>query len=151
MASELCFRKEFEDYILKQDINEAVQSLLPDSKESLYLQFCDAYKKCLSSQKISKELISILKKAESLPDKLLSLLKTRKNLLEYDLPSTSQERKNEIINELYQNYCKNNFDYPPPHFVREKSQQNDKMVIEDEKDNAIIELTEDIIREQIQN
>ncbi len=106
MESELTFKKEFEVAILKQNINEALKSLVPDSKESIYLQFCEEYNKCIDNKVLSKKLISILKKAKSLPSNLLKVLVTKKNLLEYDLHSTTQKRKNQIIDELYQNYLK---------------------------------------------
>mgnify|MGYP006916288121 CR=1 FL=1 len=107
MASELTFKKEFEDVILKQNVEAALNSLAPKSKEYIYLQFCEEFKKCISSQKISKKLNSILEDCKSLPDLFLKVLKTRKNLLEYDLPSTTEKRKKAIIDELYNDYCNN--------------------------------------------
>ena len=98
MVSELLsFKKEFEDVIIKQNIKEALNSLMPNSREYIYLEFCEEYKKCISNKSISNELISIIEKASSISLNLAKLLKTRKNLLEYDLSSTTQKRKNEII------------------------------------------------------
>ena len=105
MVSELLsFKKEFEDVIIKQNIKEALNSLMPNSREYIYLEFCEEYKKCISNKSISNELISIIEKASSISLNLAKLLKTRKNLLEYDLSSTTQKRKNEIIDIIIKPY-----------------------------------------------
>ena len=53
-------------------------------------------------KKITPELNTILENAKSLrlSNKLIQVLETRRDLLEYDLPSTQQEKKNQIIDEL---------------------------------------------------
>ena len=152
MTKELIFKKEFEDFILKQNAEEALKSLVPNTNEYIYLQFCEEFKQCIISQKISPKLNSILKKAKDHSKDLSRALNTRKNLLEYDLPSTKEKRKNEIINFLYRNYCNFSYNYNPPYFVREKNEQKNEMDIEsDEIENrAIIELTEDIIKEKVE-
>ena len=154
MSSEISYKKEFEDVILKQNPTKALSSLIPNSPEYVYLQFCLEYKKCVSEQRITPELISILetlkKEDEYNSYHLLKILDTRKNLLEYDLPSTSQKRRNSIIEELYQNYCGKNLDYEAPYFVREKEKQKDDMIIDKDDDNGIIELNDDLIRNEIE-
>ena len=153
MTKELVFKKEFEDYILKQSSEEALNSLIPNTNEYIYLQFCEEYKKCIKSQKISTKLNSILKNAKNNSSDLLRALNTRKNLLEYDLPSTTQERKNEIINFLYQYYCDNTLNFDPPYFVRENNEKKNDMEIEEsenESNEAINELTEEIIKQRVE-
>jgi len=154
MASEiLSFKKEFEDVIIKQNFKEALNSLISNSKEYIYLEFCEEYKKCISSKAISKELISILEKASSISYDLAKVLETRRNLLEYDLPSTTQKRKNEIIDILYENYGIKGLDYSAPYFVKEKLDKSNDMEIENEDDNndeAILELTDDIIKNEVE-
>ena len=103
MSHLIGYRKEFEDIILNGKLDEALKTLVPNSNEQIYLQFCEEYKKCFSEKKISPELNKLIDNAKSnyLSFKLIRILETRRNLLEYDLPSTSQERKNKIIEELY--------------------------------------------------
>ena len=153
MTKELVFKKEFEDYILKQNSEEALNSLIPNTNEYIYLQFCEEYKECVKSQKISKKLNSILKKEKNNSSDLSRALNTRKNLLEYDLPSTTQKRKNEIINFLYENYCDSSLNFDPPYFVRESNDKKNDMDIEEsenESNEAINELTEEIIKQKVE-
>ena len=154
MLSELItFKKEYEDVIIKQNIKEVLKSLIPNSKEYIYLEFCEEYKKCISNKIVSKELISLLEKTRNIDYDLYKILRTRKNLLEYDLPSTTQEKKNEIIDTLYENYCNESLDHRAPYFVREKLKQNNDMEIENEDDNNdkfILELTDDILKNEVE-
>ena len=46
MSSLITFRKEFEDIILKGKFDDILKTLVPNSAEKIYLQFCDEYKKC---------------------------------------------------------------------------------------------------------
>ena len=121
MFSMLDYKKEFEEMILKDDFENSLKKLVPNTCEYLYLQFCCEYKKCFSEKKISPKLLEILEnaKAKIASNNFNRILETRKNLLEYDLPETSQKRKNEIIDKLYKNYCEN-INYSPPFFAREK-------------------------------
>ena len=150
MTSEISYIKEFEDVILNQNITESLKTLIPESKEYIYLQFCDEFKKCFSNKKISQKLDSILKIAESKFHGLYKVLNTRKILLEYDLAITSKERKKEIINELYNNYCYKNLDYEMPFFIRGKMKGRDEMIIEDDCDDVVSELNDDIIKKQLE-
>lgn len=153
MSSKISYKKEFEDVILKENPTKALNSLVPSSNEYVYLKFCLEYKKCVSEQRITPELISILKtlkKDKSKSYYLLKVLETRKNLLEYNLSSTSKKRKNKIIDELYKNYCGSKLDYEAPYFVREKERQKDDMMIDNDDNNDIIELNDDIIRNEIE-
>ena len=111
MSSFIGYRKEFEDIILTGKLDEALKTLVPNSAEQIYLKFIEEYKKCFSEKKISPELNKIIETAKSskLSNKLIQVLETRRDLLEYDLPSTSQDKKNKIIDELYKIYCKQNF------------------------------------------
>jgi len=79
MASELAFKKEFEDVIIKQNFKEALNSLMPNSKEFVYLQFCEEYKKCINNKAISEELNSIIKNSESISHSLSEEFKLKKN------------------------------------------------------------------------
>ena len=82
MTSKLIpFKKEFEDVIIKGNLKEALNSLIPNSIEYIYLEFCEEYKKCNSRKTMSKELISILEKAKKISYDLYEVLKTRKDLL----------------------------------------------------------------------
>ena len=154
MVSKLIpFKKEFEDVIIKHNIKEAFNSLIPNSIEYIYLEFCEEYKKCNSNKTISKELISILEKAKKISYDLYEVLRARKDLLEYDLSYTTQKRKNEIIDELYESYCNKRLNYKAPYFVREKLKQDNDMEIEDEDNNngkVILELTDDIIKNKVE-
>ena len=154
MTSELSFKKEFEDVIINQNFKEALNSLIPNSKEYIYLQFCEEYNKCISNKKISKELNSIIKKSGSISSELSKIFKIKKILLEYDLSSTSKKRKNQIIDELCKKYCRNSFDFNAPYFVKEKMKQRNEMEIEDEDDDInseeILELTDDIIKNKME-
>ena len=65
MSSFIQYRKEFEDIVLKGNVEEALKTLVPNSNEKIYLQFCEEYKKCLSEKKITEELNNILERAKS--------------------------------------------------------------------------------------
>ena len=149
MSSLIGYRKEFEEIILKGKLEEALKTLVPNSDEQVYLLFCEEYKKCCSEKKITQALNDIIQRAKSngLSDKLIQVLETKRDLLEYDLPSTSQEKKNKILDELYRNYCGANYNYKAPFFATEKKSPDKK---EDEKNNTPIELTEKIIQDAIE-
>ena len=107
MSSYISYRKEFEDIIIKGKLDEALKTLVPNSQEKFYVEFCEEFKKCQSQKKITKELNSILENARKvgLSNKFIEILETRRDLLEYDLPSTSADKKNQIINNLFRIYC----------------------------------------------
>jgi len=150
ITSIIGYRKEFEDIILKGKLEEALKTLVPNSNELIYLQFCEEYKKCVSEKKITPELNKIIESAKSkrTSSTLIDILETRKGLLEYDLPSTSKEKKNKIIDELYRKYCGENLNYEAPYFVREKKNQNE--TIKEDKNNTPLLLTEKMINEAIE-
>ena len=149
MSSFISFRKEFEDVILKGNIEEALKSIPPNRADHLYLKFCEEYKKCCAEKKITKELEIILKDASKQSFNLGIALEARKLLLEYDLPSTSQQKKNEIINKfLYNNYSKQNLNFSAPYFVREKKTEDGKK--SETKNNTPTELTEKLIKDAIE-
>ena len=151
MSSLIGYRKEFEDVILKGKIEDALKTLVPNSAEKIYLQFCEENKKCFKEKKITAELEKIIENAKSkfLSNKFIQVLETRRDLLEYDIPSTSQEKKNKIIDELYHNYCKEKLDFEPPYFVREKkTQEKEKIEI---KNKTPIFLTEEMIIKAVEN
>ena len=151
ITSALKFRKEFEDIILKGNLDEALKTLPPEIKS--YIEFCEEYKKCCESKIISDKLHKLSQEAgadlyKSLgSDKYYLILMNKIYLLEYELKSTSHERKKEIIEELFDNYCDKELDYKPPYFVREKKADTD------EKNKAInstpILLTEKMINEAV--
>lgn len=150
MSSIIEFRKEFEDIILKGNIEEALKTLVSNSEEKLYIQFCEEYKKCIISKKISKALHNIFLESLNLKNRdLQRIILTRFKLLEYDLPSTSKESKNSILEYLFENYCKENLNHEQPSFVRLKK-------TEDKKEKDIIKnktpllLTEKMINEEIE-
>ena len=149
MSSIIGYRKEFEDIILKGKLEEALKSLVPNSSEHIYLEFCEEYKKCCEEKKISPELNQILEKAKSkrLSNKLIQVLETKRDLLEYDLPSTPQDKKDKIIDELYKHYCGTNLNHDAPFFVREKKSKDGQK--KEAKNSTPIELTEKIIKESI--
>ena len=151
MASLIGYRKEFEDIILKGKLEEALKTLVPNTSELIYLQFCEEYKKCCSEKKITPELNKIIENAKSkrLSNRLIQVLETRRDLLEYDLPSTSQETKNKIIDELFKKYCGTNLNYDAPFFVREKKSKDSKETTA--KNNTPLELTEKMIKDAVEN
>ena len=149
MSSIIEFRKEFEDIILDGKLDEALKSLVPNSKEKIYLEFCEEYKKCYNSKKISKELNQIIANAKKAKTtNLIQILETRKDLLEYDLPNTSQKRKDEIIKTLYKNYCNEDLNYEAPFFVREKKIEGEEKI--KEKNETPLILTEKMITEAVE-
>ena len=143
------YRKEFENMILNGNLEEALKTLVPNSKEELYLRFCEEFKKCYKEKKISKELDNIIEiaKSNNLSEKLIKILETRKDLLEYDLPSTSKERKDKIIDFLFNNYCGEQLDYDAPFFVRGKKSKNEDE--EEELNNTPLILTEEMITDAV--
>ena len=149
MSSLIAYRKEFEDIILSGKLDEALKTLVPNSAEKIYLQFCEEFKKCFTQKKITKELNSIISNAKNnnLSYQLIKILETKRDLLEYDLPSTPKEKKEQIINELYKNYCNFNFNYNAPFFAREK--KSDKDAGSKTVNNTPLELTEKMIQDAI--
>ena len=147
MSSFITFRKEFEDVILKGNLEEALKTLVSNSSEKIYLEFCEEFKKCFAKKEITKDLNSIIERAKeaNLSSSLIKILETRRDLLEYDLPSTSKEKKDQIINILFNNYCGINLNHSPPFFAREKESKN-----EPKEENKIpTELTENMIQNAI--
>ncbi len=151
MSSFIQYRKEFEDIVLKGNVEEALKTLVPNSNEKIYLQFCEEYKKCLSEKKITAELNNILERAKSnrLHMNMIQSLESRRDLLEYDLPSTSEERKNKIIDDLYKRYCNLNLNFNPPFFAREKISKDG--IKDEKKNNTPLELTEKMINDAVEN
>ena len=150
MSSLITFRKEFEDIILKGKFDDILKTLVPNSAEKIYLQFCDEYKKCFVQKKITKELNLLIENANKnhLSKNLIKVFETKRNLLEYDFPSTSREKKDKIIDYLFHNYCDMNLNYNAPFFAREKNIENSE---EQNEENKIpIELTDKMIQEAIE-
>ena len=150
MSSLITFRKEFEDIILKGKFDDILKTLVPNSAEKIYLQFCDEYKKCFVQKKITKELNLLIENANKnhLSKNLIKVFETKRNLLEYDFPSTSKEKKDKIIDYLFHNYCDMNLNYNAPFFAREKNIENSE---EQNEENKIpIELTDKMIQEAIE-
>ena len=146
MSSYINYRKEFEDVILKGKLDEALKSLVPNSNEKIYLQFCEEFKKCTTNKTITKELNSIIENAKKnhISNDLINVLETKRDLLEYDLPSTPQEKKDQIIDELFKNYCGISLNYSAPFFAREKKTENEE---QKEVNTTPLELTENMIKE----
>ena len=149
MSSIIGYRKEFEDIILKGNYEEALKTLVPNSSEQIYLKFCEEYKKCCSEKKITAELDKIIGNAKinHLSYELIKVLETKRDLLEYYLPSTPQEKKNKIIEELYRNYCGVNLNYDAPFFARGNKEQYGAET--ETKNNTPLELTEKIIKKAV--
>ena len=149
MSSLITFRKEFEDFVLKGKLDEALKTLVPNSKEKIYLQFCEEFKKCFAKKEITKELESIITNAKknNIPNTLIRIFETKRDLLEYDLPSTNKEKKEQIIEQLYKNYCGINFHYNAPFFAREK--KSGKEGGQNEVNKTPLELTEKMIKNEI--
>ena len=148
MSSYITYRKEFEDIIIKGKLDEALKTLVPNSQEKIYLEFCEEFKKCSAQKKITKELNSIIDNARKigLSNSLIRVFETRRDLLEYDLPSTPAEKKNKIIDELYRNYCNINLNHGPPFFARETKSENQGQKAENK---TPLELTEKMIQAAI--
>ena len=147
MSSYISYRKEFEDIIIKGKLDEALKTLVPNSQEKFYVEFCEEFKKCQSQKKITKELNSILENARKvgLSNKFIEILETRRDLLEYDLPSTSADKKNQIINNLFRIYCNMNLNHNAPFFARENKTEKDQKVV----NKTPLELTEKMMKDSI--
>ena len=145
----LDYKKEFEEIILKDNYENSLKKLVPNTSEHLYIQFCNEYKKCFSEKKISPKLLEIIEnaKAKIVSNNFNRILETRKDLLEYDLPETSQEKKNEIIDKLLKNYGEN-INYSPPFFVREKKIESDNK--KEKLNNTPLLLTEKMILNEVE-
>lgn len=99
MFSILDYKKEFEEIILKDNYENSLKKLVPNTCEHLYIQFCNEYKKCFSEKKISPKLWEIIEnaKAKIVSNNFNRILETRKDLLEYDLLEASQEKKMKLL------------------------------------------------------
>ena len=149
MSSFVTFRKEFEDIILKGKLNEALKTLVPNSNEKIYVQFCEEFKKCQEKKEITKGLNSIIENANKnhISNGLIKILETKRDLLEYDLPTTSKEKKDQIIDILFKKYCNINLNHNAPFFAREKKSEKEEN--EKQKNKTPLELTEKLIKIQI--
>ena len=148
MSINVEYRKEFEDIILKGNLEESLKTLVPQSKEEMYIKFCEEFKKCVKEEKITSELNSLLEKSKKIPA-FGPHLETRKLLLEYDLKSTSQERKNQILEELYRKFCGMGLNFQAPFFAREKP--NQKKDETDKKTETNSTLTQKMIDDAIKD
>ena len=148
MSNYVEYTKEFEEAVLKGNIKEIFRKLSPNTNEYYYLKFCEEYKKCCAEKKITKELETYISQIRQHSSKLGQILETKKYLLEYDLPSTSQEKKNEIFKFLQLNYCDQSLNYDAPFFVREKKSKDGQK--NKSENNTPTILTEKLIKEAIE-
>ena len=75
MSSYITYRKEFEDIIIKGKLDEALKTLVPNSQEKFYVEFCEEFKKCQAQKKITPELNNLLEHARKIghSNKLVSI------------------------------------------------------------------------------
>ena len=90
------YTKEFEKILLTDNIEDALKNLVPNSVQDYFVRFITELKKCQKTKVLSDELKNLFTKIqkEKLPNQFVNDCERRYNLFEYDLPSTTQERKN---------------------------------------------------------
>ena len=142
------YTKEFEKILLTDNIEDALKNLVPNSVQDYFVRFITELKKCQKTKVLSDELKNLFTKIqkEKLPNQFVNDCERRYNLFEYDLPSTTQERKKQIIDYLYRQYSNQRFEAPKPDFASKMTTKTSK-----EKDNKGYpsELTEEMIKQEI--
>ena len=142
------YTKEFEKILLTDNIEDSLKNLVPNSVQDYFVRFITELKKCKKTKVLSDELKNLFTKIqkEKLPNQFVNDCERTYNLFEYDLPSTTQERKKQIIDYLYRQYSNQRFDAPKPDFASKMTTKTAK-----EKDNKGYpsELTEEMIKKEI--
>ena len=66
MSQSIPYKKEFEQIVLTGNVEEALKSLIPNSKEQWYVRFLEELKSCKKNSKISNELNKIIKDIDNI-------------------------------------------------------------------------------------
>ena len=129
MSQSLPYKKEFEQIVLTGNVEDALKSLVPNSKEQLYVRFIEELKSCKKESKISNKLIKIIKDIDNITKdhRLVNECELKKNLLEFDLPTTNEKRKKEIIDDLGKKYHGLRFNHRPPDFATKLDKKEDNI------------------------
>ena len=155
MSQSIPYKKEFEQIVLTGNVEEALKSLIPNSKEQLYVRFLEELKSCKKNSKISNELNKIIKDIDNITKdyQLVNECELKKNLLEFDLPSTNETRKKEIINNLGIKYHGLKFNHRPPDFATKLDKKEDNIKKEPSilSDELLKELMDKYYRDRANN
>ena len=145
MSQNIPYKKEFEQIVLTGNVDDALKSLVPNSKEQLYVKFIEELKSCKNNSKISEELNTIIKNIDQLTRdrELVRECELKKNLIEFDFPSTNEKRKKEIIDDLGKQYHGLNFNHRPPDFATKLKKKEENI----NKEPSI--LTDKLLQETI--
>jgi hypothetical protein len=131
MSQNIPYKKEFEQIVLTGNVDDALKSLVPNSKEQLYVKFIEELKSCKNNSKISEELNTIIKNIDQLTRdrELVRECELKKNLIEFDFPSTNEKRKKEIIDDLGKQYHGLNFNHRPPDFATKLNKKEENIIV----------------------
>lgn len=119
MSYYIDYSKEFEKIVLTGDVTDALKNIVPKSIQDYYIRFLSEIKKTYTTQTMTKELQKIFKeiKESQFHSDFISECEKRYNLAEFELKTTSKERKKEIIDYLNYAFCGVNFDASKPDFA----------------------------------
>ena len=141
------YTKEFEKIILGGEVSQSLKNVAPNSTENLFIRFITELKKCQTQKKFSKELKEIydIIQKEKISQSFKNDCELRMVLFEFDLESTTKERKKEIIDYFHRLYCGSKFEHAKPDFATKfKTETKDK---KDELAHPT-KLTPDMLKEQ---
>jgi hypothetical protein len=121
------FEKEFENYILSGSDGDTLSTIVSGGQADLYLQVAAKIKELDKDKKLNPEIWTILQKYKKRVDsdvyessKLVVLLK------EYDLDSTTKERKEEILTDLKNTYYAGyTYSYSKPSHIQQNITSSD--------------------------
>ena len=130
MSDYLNYSKALESLILTGNTEECLKNLVENSIEAYYIQFIEELKNCEKEKKISDKIENIIKKMEFLNFNIefIKQCKIMKELIEYDFPSTTEEKKEKIIKNLKDNFYNGSFDFPMPNFANFKKKNENESV-----------------------
>ena len=96
MSYYIDYSNEFEKIVLTGDVTDALKNVVPKSIQDYYIRFLSEIKKTYTTQTMTKELQRIFKeiKESQFHRDFISECERRYNLAEFELKTTSKERKN---------------------------------------------------------
>jgi hypothetical protein len=138
------FVKEFENYILSNNNEETLSTLVSGSQSEIYIQLINKLKEIDTlDKKLNPEIWNILKKLkERVSSQVYESSKLIIMLKEYDLKETTKERKEEILNEIKTSYYSYiNFNHSKPsHIQKNLTHSDDSNKLGDTLDENILSL-----------
>ena len=110
------FVKEFENYILNENKEDSLNSLIPGSESETYLKILNQLKDVKDENSVIPPNLEteIVNFGVSYGTQKIYHLKLMKWLKEFDLKATTEKRKDEIVDEIKNHFFSYSFDHAKP-------------------------------------